>query len=86
MSPLLCSIGRDIFAGRKYDSPAFSLYFYCIDLERVMLQEKGGTAATVQASVHPSYSNKNENSEEIAGWVYLKRAVLPEEGGTAATL
>ena len=59
--PLWCSLGRAIFAGRKHDSPDFSLSCYCIDLERVTFLEEGGTAATVEASVPPSNLNANDN-------------------------
>ena len=48
--------------------------------------EEGGTEATVEASVPPSSSNVNENSEEGAGWKDPNREVLPEEGGTTEAL
>ena len=83
---LWCSLGRAIFAGRKNDSPDFSLSCYCTDLERLTFPEEGGIAAIVEEAVHISKSNENKNSEEGAGWEDIKRAVLSEEGGTAETL
>ena len=55
--PLWSSLGRSIFAGRKHDSPDFSLSCYCTDLERAKFLEEGETESTVEVAV-PHYNSK----------------------------
>ena len=72
VGPLWRSLGREILAGPKHDSPACSIYLspsillscYCTYLERLTFMEEGGTSETI---VPPSNSNENENSEEGSG-------------------